>query len=70
MVCSGDPNIKDAPNSQLYESLISSYPVAPLLRFKAYVELATDAAQRWIPSDAELNQCLRQHELLISKPCG
>eukprot|EP00439_Symbiodinium_sp_Y106_P082574 s1037_g22.t1 len=26
-------------------------------KFKAYVELATDAAQRWLPSDAELNQC-------------
>lgn len=29
-------------------------------KFKAYVELATDAAQRWLPPDAELNQCYVQ----------
>ena len=25
-------------------------------RFKAYVELATDAAQRWLPPENEVNQ--------------
>ncbi|CAE7325347.1 unnamed protein product [Symbiodinium natans] len=29
-------------------------------KFKAYVELATDAAQRWLPEDGELNQCYVQ----------
>ena len=28
----------------------------PGFRFKAYVELATDAAQRWLPPEGELNQ--------------
>lgn len=28
----------------------------PCFRFKAYVELATDAAQRWLPPEGELNQ--------------
>ncbi|CAK9085862.1 unnamed protein product [Durusdinium trenchii] len=26
-------------------------------KFKAYIELATDAAQRWLPPEGELNQC-------------
>ncbi|OLP88854.1 hypothetical protein AK812_SmicGene29722 [Symbiodinium microadriaticum] len=37
-------------------------------KFKAYVELATDAAQRWLPPDAELNQ-KRLEKLLTKAVC-
>ncbi|CAK8994763.1 unnamed protein product [Durusdinium trenchii] len=34
-----------------------SPPMFGSARFKAYIELATDAAQRWLPPEGELNQC-------------
>ncbi|CAJ1358480.1 unnamed protein product [Effrenium voratum] len=37
-------------------------------KFKAYVELATDAAQRWLPPDGELNGCWRQQCLEKAAP--
>ena len=41
------------------DSALQSHRIVsrPIYRFKAYVELATDAAQRWLPPDAELNLC-------------